>query len=510
MKNNWKTLAIIALLSSFVTLAAYNFLGFNKQDVIFNESSPTPTPTGRLAALTGPQGAPGDFTYAAEATTPAVVHIKTTMTRTVRQQQIPDIFRDFFGDEFGRGGNGGAPQRQRGQASGSGVIISQDGYIVTNNHVVQGADEVEVILTDKRSFKAKVIGTDPLTDLAVIQVNAKNLPSITLGDSDALKLGEWVLAVGYPLDLESTVTAGIVSAKSRRIGILDQNIDRNDAKPDSPVEAFIQTDAAINPGNSGGALVNLRGELVGINSAIASATGYYSGYGFAVPVSLVKKVSADLVKYGNVQRGYLGIIPVELNSLRAQELGSKIGRGIYINEVVEGGASASAGLKKGDVIMKMEGQNVDSDAQMREIIGRRRPGDVIAMTVNRNGDLRDFRVELRNRNGGRDIIKKSDNISASNSAATLGSLGADFEELAATDAKRLGVDGGVRVKRIREGKMSETDIEEGFIIVKANGKVVRTVKDLQTALNTTKEGEGLMLIGMYPNSSRMYYYAVPV
>jgi serine protease Do len=348
----------------------------------------------------------------------------------------------------------------------------------------------------------------PLTDLAVIQVNAKDLPSITLGDSDALKLGEWVLAVGYPLDLESTVTAGIVSAKGRRIGILDGNVDKNDAKPDSPVEAFIQTDAAINPGNSGGALVNLRGELVGINSAIASATGYYSGYGFAVPVSLVKKVSADLVKYGNVQRGYLGIIPVELNSLRAQELGSKVGRGIYINEVVEGGASASAGLKKGDVIVKMEGQNVDSDAQMREIIGRRRPGDVIAMTVNRNGDLRDFRVELRNRNNGRDIIKKSDNVSVSTSS--LGSLGADFEELTATDAKRLGVDGGVRVKKIRDGKMSETDIEEGFIIVKANGKVVRSVKDLQTALTTTKEGEGLMLIGMYPNSSRMYYYAVPV
>ncbi|WP_128547481.1 Do family serine endopeptidase [Larkinella soli] len=508
MKSNWKILTVIALLSSFVTLAAYNFLGFNKRDVIFNESgSPASAPLGRLAALTGPQAAPGDFTYAAEAATPAVVHIKTTVTRTVRQQQIPDIFRDFFGEEFGRGGRGGAPQRQRGQASGSGVVISQDGYIVTNNHVVQDADEVEVILTDKRSFKAKVIGTDPLTDLAVIQVNAKNLPAITLGDSDALKLGEWVLAVGYPLDLESTVTAGIVSAKGRRIGILDQNVNQNDPKPDSPVEAFIQTDAAINPGNSGGALVNLRGELIGINSAIASATGYYSGYGFAVPVSLVKKVSADLLKYGNVQRGYLGIIPIELDSRRAQEVGAKVGRGIYVNEVVEGGASATAGLKKGDVIVKMEGQPLDSDAQMREIIGRRRPGDVIALTVNRNGELRDFRVELRNRNGGRDIIKRSEVTTASTS---LGSLGADFEDLSAADAKRLGVSGGVRIKRIGDGKMAETDIEEGFIILKANGKAVKTVKDLQAAMTTTKEGEGLMLIGMYPNSSRMYYYAVPV
>ena len=505
MKSNWKILVLIALFSSAITLAAYNLLGFNQRDVIFNESSPVPTGLGKLAALTGPSAAPGDFSYAAEAATPSVVHIKTVVTRTVRQQQIPDVFRDLFGDDFG--GRGGAPQRQRGQASGSGVIISQDGYIVTNNHVVQDADEVEVILTDKRSFKAKVIGTDPLTDLAVIQINAKNLPAITLGDSDALKLGEWVLAVGYPLDLESTVTAGIVSAKSRRIGILDQNVDRTDKKADTPVEAFIQTDAAINPGNSGGALVNLRGELIGINSAIASATGYYSGYGFAVPVSLVKKVSADLLKYGNVQRGYLGILPRELDSRAAQELNLKVGHGIYVQEAVAGGSAAAAGLKKGDVILKMEGQEVDSDAQMREIIGRRRPGDVLTVTVNRSGEVRDFKVELRNRNGGRDIIKREE-VTAS--SANLKTLGADFEELSATDAKRLNVAGGVRVKRVYDGKLAETDMEEGFVITKANGKNVRTVKDLQTALSSTKEGEGLMLIGMYPNSSRMYYYAVPI
>ncbi|UFH55097.1 Do family serine endopeptidase [Spirosoma sp. KNUC1025] len=506
MKSNWKLLALMALLSSAITLAAYNLLGFNNRDVIFNESSPIPTMTGRLASLPGgPTAVPGDFSTAAEAVTPMVVHIRTTMTRTVRQQQIPDIFREFFGDEFG--GQQRQPRRQQGQASGSGVIISKDGYIVTNNHVVQDADEVEVIMTDKRSFKAKVIGTDPLTDLAVIKVEANNLPAITLGDSDALKLGEWVLAVGYPLDLESTVTAGIVSAKGRRIGILDQNINKNDAKPDSPVEAFIQTDAAINPGNSGGALVNLRGELVGINSAIASATGYYSGYGFAVPVSLVKKVSADLLKYGNVQRGYIGILPIELNSTVAKEKGAKIGRGIYVESVVEKGAAEAAGLKKGDVIVKMEGQTLDSDAQMREIIGRRRPGDVVSVTVNRDGTERDFKVELRNRNGGRDVIKKSE-VTAANTA--LSSLGANFEDLSAQDAKQLGVSGGVRVKKIMDGKLAETDVEEGFIIVKANGKNVKTTKDLQTILSSVKEGEGLMLIGMYPNSSRMYYYAVPV
>ncbi len=519
MKSNWKVLALMALLSSVITLAAYNLLGFNKRDVIFNESSPTPTFTGRLAALTGNgSGTPGDFSTAAELVTPTVVHIRTTMTRTVRQQQVPDIFREFFGDEFG-GSQGGRPRRQQGQASGSGVIISKDGYIVTNNHVVQDADEVEVIMTDKRSFKAKVIGTDPLTDLAVIKVEATNLPAVILGDSDALKLGEWVLAVGYPLDLESTVTAGIVSAKSRRIGILDQDFAQRQGQQqsqgrasadkqgaDTPVEAFIQTDAAINPGNSGGALVNLRGELVGINSAIASATGYYSGYGFAVPVSLVKKVSADLLKYGNVQRGYIGILPIELNSTIAKEKGAKVGRGIYVENVVDNGAAKAAGLQKGDVIVKMEGQPLDSDAQMREIIGRRRPGDAVLVTVNRNGTERDFKVELRNRNGGRDVIKKTEVAAA---ATSLNTLGADFEELTSREAQQLGVSGGVRVKKITDGKLAETDVEEGFIIVKANGKNVKTVKDLQGIMAGAKEGEGLMLIGMYPNSSRMYYYAVP-
>ncbi|GAB4054945.1 Do family serine endopeptidase [Spirosoma litoris] len=514
MKSNWKLLALIALLSSGITLAAYSLLGFNNRDVIFNESSPAPTILGRLASMPGgPSSVPGDFSTAAEAVTPTVVHIRTTMTRTVRQQQMPDIFREFFGDEFG--GQRQQPRRQQGQASGSGVIISKDGYIVTNNHVVQDADEVEVIMTDKRSFKAKVIGTDPLTDLAVIKVEANNLPSITLGDSDALKLGEWVLAVGYPLDLESTVTAGIVSAKGRRIGILDQDYAqrqgqqgaRTEKQGDTPVEAFIQTDAAINPGNSGGALVNLRGELVGINSAIASATGYYSGYGFAVPVSLVKKVSADLLKYGNVQRGYIGILPIELNSTVAKEKGVKVGRGIYVENVVEKGAAEAAGLKKGDVIVKMEGQALDSDAQMREIIGRRRPGDAVTVTINRDGTERDVKVELRNRNGGRDIIKKTD-VTAS--ATSLSTLGAQFEDLSAQDAKQLGVSGGVRVKKIVDGKLAETDVEEGFIIVKANGKNVKSTKDLQAIMASVKEGEGLMLIGMYPNSSRMYYYAVPV
>ncbi|WP_375443795.1 Do family serine endopeptidase [uncultured Fibrella sp.] len=512
MKSNWKVLVLIALLSSAVTLGAYNLLGFNKRDVVFTESS-TGSPLSRLASLTGnaPTGAPGDFSYAAESATPTVVHIRTTMTRTVRQQQMPDIFREFFGDEFGgQGQGGGRPRREQGQASGSGVIISKDGYIVTNNHVVQDADEVEVIMTDKRSFKAKVIGTDPLTDLAVVKIEATNLPSITLGDSDGLKLGEWVLAVGYPLDLESTVTAGIVSAKGRGIGILSRNQQPQQpgAKPvDTPIESFIQTDAAINPGNSGGALVNLRGELVGINSAIASATGYYSGYGFAVPVSLVKKVTADLVKFGNVQRGYIGILPRELDSKVAQEVGAKVGRGIYVESVTENGAAKAAGIQKGDVIVKMEGQPLDSDAQMREVVGRRRPGDVLNVTINRGGTERDVKLELRNRNGGRDVIKKEELASS-----TMKALGGEFANLSDKERQALGISGGIgiRVTKILDGKLAETEIEEGFIITKANGKNVKSVKDLETIVGSVKEGEGLLLIGMYPNSSRMIYYAVPM
>jgi serine protease Do len=513
MKSNWKVFVLISLLSSAVTLMAYNLLGFNKRDVVFTESSPSAM--SRLASLTGnaPTGAPGDFSFAAESVSPTVVHIRTTMTRTVRQQQMPDIFRDFFGDEFGGGmGQGqGRPRREQGQASGSGVIISKDGYIVTNNHVVQDADEVEVVMTDKRSFKAKVIGTDPLTDLAVVKVEATNLPSITLGDSDALKLGEWVLAVGYPLDLESTVTAGIVSAKGRGIGILNRQQQQqqqrggSDKPVDTPIESFIQTDAAINPGNSGGALVNLRGELVGINSAIASATGYYSGYGFAVPVSLVKKVTADLLKFGNVQRGYIGILPIELDSKIAADRNVKVGRGIYVESVTDNGAAKAAGIEKGDVIVKMEGQPLDSDAQMREIIGRRRPGDVVNVTINRNGTEREVKLELRNRNGGRDVIKKEEMA-----VAGMKSLGAEFSPLSDRERQQMGIPGGVRVSKIMDGKLAETDIEEGFIIMKANGKNVKTVKDLEAIVGTVKEGEGLLLIGMYPNSSRMIYFAVPM
>ena len=299
MNQNWKSLALVGLISSVVTVGSVKLLGGldDSKDVIFKESE-TPSMTRFTSGGLPGGGVAADFTYAAEVSTPAVVHIKASAMRQSQQQRGMDIF-DLFGEDFGmrRGGS------QKQESSGSGVIVSPDGYIVTNNHVVEGAEELEVVMSNKRTFKAKVIGTDPSTDIAVIQIPAKDLPALAFGSSDAIKVGEWVVAVGNPFNLESTVTAGIVSAKGRGIGILNQRANGRQNNSDTPLESFIQTDAVVNPGNSGGALVNLKGELVGINTAIASPTGSYAGYAFAVPSSLVKKVSSDIIKFGGVQRG---------------------------------------------------------------------------------------------------------------------------------------------------------------------------------------------------------------
>ena len=317
MKNQLKSYVVIALLSSGITLGAFQLFNLGSKNTLGEVPSAF---TNTVSSINAP-GNPGEFTYAAEKSTPSVVHIKTKMEQKSRQQfssPFDDLFGGF-GDPFGGGGGGGgrrqAPQQQ--EASGSGVIISADGYIVTNNHVVAEASEISVILNDKREFKAKVISTDPSSDLAVIQIKASDLPFLTFGDSDALRVGEWVLAVGNPFNLESTVTAGIVSAKGRQ-NIIDREGDIN------PLESFIQTDAAVNPGNSGGALVNLKGELIGINTAIYSRTGQFAGYSFAVPVSIVKKVSGDLIKYGNVQRGFLGVNILEVNSKLVDEKDLKV------------------------------------------------------------------------------------------------------------------------------------------------------------------------------------------
>ena len=475
MKTNWKALVLVGLLSSATTLAGFKLLGSDSErDVIIKE-----TPSESLARFTSsgaPAGSPGDFVYAAEASTPTVVHIKSTMTRTSRgsQADIPDIFRDFFGDDFGGGSRG--PQSS--EASGSGVIISADGYIVTNNHVVEGAQELEVTLSNKSKLRAKVVGTDPSTDIAVIKVESKNLPAVTFGNSDAVKVGEWVVAVGNPFNLESTVTAGIISAKGRGLGIIGQSQNRRygNAKPtaatvgDSPLESFIQTDAVVNPGNSGGALVNLKGELIGINTAIASPTGSFAGYAFAVPSSIVKKVSTDLIKFGNVQRGYLGISLDELDSRKAEEYGVKVNDGVYVRDFTENSAAKAGGITKGDVIVKVDGLNAHSIPELQQSIGLHKPGDKVVVTVNRNGVEKDLNVTLRNRTGGSDVIKRDE------SAAVMTTLGAQFGNLTDQEKQRL-----TRYK-VDGGKLARTGVEEGFIITKVNGKPVKSVKELEASL----------------------------
>src|SRR5580693_8332994 len=397
-------------------------------------------------------GGPADFTDAASAAIPATVHIKTKTVRTV-SNNLPkrNPFSDLFGidpDDFFGNGNGMRSLPE--MASGSGVIISNDGYIVTNNHVVDGADEVTVTLSNHKSFKAKVVGADPSSDLAVVKVDAQNLPFLLYGNSDDVKVGQWVLAVGYPLTLETTVTAGIVSAKGR-------TLDINRRQSQSPVESFIQTDAAVNPGNSGGPLINTDGQLVGINSAIASPTGSYAGYSFTIPVNIVKKVVSDLMKFGTPQRAFLGISYPrdDMSDDQKKENGIKDGEGVYVLEVTADGAAAHAGIQKGDVITKLNGVPVTTGAEMVGQIATFSPGDKINVTYRREGKESTIPIVLRNNAGTTAVIRSS----------VLDKLGADLQTLTKKDATSLDLKGGVVVKNVTEGGlMDKSRIQEGFII----------------------------------------------
>jgi len=495
MSQQWKQLALVGLISGGVSVGALELLHQSNQDVILKEA-----PTASLAKLTsagGPAGVPGDFTYAADVSMPAVVHITSTIkTRgeSAQQLQIPEAFREFFGDRAPNMPQGG-PQKQ--QASGSGVIISPDGYIVTNNHVVEGAEELEVVLNNKHTYKAKVIGTDPSTDLAVIQISAKNLPALSFGNSDAAKIGEWVVAVGNPFNLESTVTTGIISAKGRGLGIIGQKQQNEFSGParksDSPLESFIQTDAVVNPGNSGGALVNLKGELVGINTAIASPTGSYAGYSFAVPSNLVKKVAGDLIKYGNVQRGYLGIMLDELDSKKADEYGVKETEGVYVKSFSPNSAAKEAGLKPGDVILKVDGNNVNAVPQLQELIGRKQPGESVKLTVSREGTVKEFSVNLRNRDGGSQLLKPDA------AEVVLNDLGVQLNDLSPrekTVLKANGVEGGAKIGAIEAGKLARAGVQEGFIITKLNGKTIHSVQEFKNAIEG-KKGTRVQIEGIY-------------
>lgn len=437
-----------------------------------------------------------NFVYAAETATPAVVHIRSNYSASTASQQpnrhpLEEMFPDLFEE--------GAPAPRRGGmipqgASGSGVILSADGYIVTNNHVIDRADKVEVTLSDNRSYTAEVVGVDPTTDIALLKVDAKDLPYIGWGNSESVKVGEWVLAVGNPMDLTSTVTAGIVSAKGRSIGILGRgsNIQGN---VNTAVESFIQTDAAVNPGNSGGALVNLKGELIGINTAIASPTGSYSGYSFAVPATLVSKIVRDLKEFGAVQRALLGVQIQDVNAQLAKEKDLKVNRGVFINNVSAESAAADAGLKVGDVVVEINNRPINTVAQLQEIVATNRPGDKVKVSYYRDGKLRTSEAVLKNGMGTTNMIAKSN---------TLELGGSVLANLSDAEKSKLKISKGVKVQKLGAGKLRDAKVREGFIITSIDHKPVESVDDAARILSG-KRNEGTLLEGVYPNGEKAYY-----
>ncbi|HEY0245326.1 MAG TPA: Do family serine endopeptidase [Mucilaginibacter sp.] len=447
-----------------------------------------------------------DFTQAAAAVTPAVVYIRTTYSAQSQGNDEQDQLQRMFGDMFGQR----MPRQQGPQmASGSGVIISPDGYIVTNNHVVEKADKIEITTNDHRVFKAKVIGTDPNTDLALVKIEGSNLPIVKLGNSDDARVGEWVLAVGNPFNLTSTVTAGIVSAKGRGINIIGANDDDENQNPFGParrtqpaprkaIESFIQTDAAINPGNSGGALVNTKGELIGINSAIASHTGSYEGYGFAIPINLAKKILNDIQKYGAVKRGLVGVQFQELNPDAAEALHIDKTSGLYVSDVVEGGGAAEAGIKKGDIIVKVGGVPAYQSSDLEEPVGRLQPGDKINLTVLRDGVDKNFTVTLK-----ADVPAVRRAATVSKSAEELyNRLGASFTPLTPGQKAKFHVNGGVLVTQVRNGGMFDSfDVPVGSIITDINKQAINSVADIDKAITNLKNGN-VIITGYYPDGTR--------
>ncbi len=411
-----------------------------------------------------------------------------------------DIFEYFFGyRDYNQ-----VPQPQTGY--GSGVIISADGYIVTNNHVIDGADEISVTLNDRRNYLAKVIGSDPSTDIALIKIEEKGLNFISFGNSDELKIGEWVLAVGNPLNLTSTVTAGIVSAKGRDIGILRSNnqnrIQQGKSYSNLSIESFIQTDAAVNPGNSGGALVNTRGELVGINTAIISSSGAYSGYSFAVPVSIVKKVVTDIKEYGSVQRAMLGVTINDITPELSKEKKIEVTEGVYIAAVGDRSGAMDAGIKEGDIVIAIDGEKVARAAELQEKVSRHRPGDRVGLTVLRDKKELNFDVTLRNLQGNTAIVKE----------AGVDVLGAAFKELDANEKRQLNISYGIQVSGLTDGKLKEAGVRKGFIILKVNDKRVESVGNFENIVRDVQKNAGfgeaaLFIVGIYP-SGKVAYYAV--
>lgn len=446
---------------------------------------------------------PVDLTYAAEKALPSVVHILSTKNSKVQTVEVEsDPFSDFFSDPFGFFGNpngGGGKQKRsvrtpKQQGSGSGVIISSDGYIVTNNHVVADADELTVTLNDNKEYSARIIGTDKASDLALIKIDGKNFPAITIANSEDIKVGEWVLAVGNPFNLTNTVTAGIVSAKARS---LYQN----------GVESFIQTDAAINPGNSGGALVNTRGELIGINAMLYSQTGSFSGYGFAIPTSIMNKVVADLKQYGTVQRALIGIQGQDVKNYvdakkdKGEDVDLGTMEGIYVGKVTEESAAEEAGLKEGDVIVAIDGKEVSKMAELQEVLAKKRPGDKVTVTYLRDKKKATKTVTLKNEKGNTQVVKKAD----------LDVLGGNFRSVTDAQKQQLNIGYGLEVLKVNSGKLKNAGITKGFIIQRVNDNAVKTIDDLQNIVKeaSTSKDPVLYIQGVYPTGKKAYF-AVPL
>jgi Do/DeqQ family serine protease len=496
MKKFWNyAVPAMSLVSLVFAVAAFS----NTHAATHSQNVPTTSIAQMVPSV--PAGQPVDLTYAAEHALPSVVHIKFVQNSRVQNVQVQvdpfeEFFMDPFGGFFGRGQreNGGSRQRQvqtpRRTGAGSGVIISSDGYIVTNNHVVEGADELTVTLSDNREFSARIVGTDRTTDLALIKIEGRNLPAIEIANSDEVRVGEWVLAIGNPMGLNNTVTAGIISAKARTLGA-------------NGVESFIQTDAAINAGNSGGALVNTNGQLVGINAMLYSQTGTNIGYGFAIPTTMMNKVVEDLKEYGVVQRAMIGIsgrdvrTQIDMEKEEGNEPDYGTTEGIYVNEVVENSAAHESGIVEGDIIIEVDGQRVTKFGDLSGIIAQKRPGDRISITYLHNKHRHTKNITLRNEQGNTEVVRNAD----------LDELGADFREVSDELKQRLEIDYGLEIIRVKNGKIKDAGIQRGFIIQRVNDVPMHTIVDLQNIVSETSTSSEPVLIikGISPTGRRGYY-----
>ena len=492
-------LLVASVIGSGLTIGVFLLTGLNHQNsTAFITRDPVAVHNAVYAVKENGKLVPLDFTGVSKEVMNSVVHITST-----RKVQAPSgeydnsPFGDMFGDQFFKFFYGEPPARQQKPqsynqvGSGSGVIISKNGYIVTNNHVIDGANDIEVTLYDNDTYKAKVIGADPSTDVALLQIKADNLQPMALGNSDNVEVGEWVMAIGNPFNLNSTVTAGIISAKGRDINIIDDK---------SAIEAFIQTDAAINPGNSGGALLDLNGDLIGINTAIASPTGSYAGYGFAIPANIVSKVVQDFLKYGRVERAYLGIMIRDINSDLMKKENLKVSEGAYVDSITANSAAGEAGIKPGDVVTKVDNTPILHSSELLEQIGRHRPGDEVNVTVNRDGKELQYDVTLANQKGATKLLAKQ-------KQDILDILGATLEPVDPKTAEKLDIDGGVQITELHSGLLkNQTNISKGFIITGINHKEVKSIDDVRKALKDS-EGGGVLLQGIYENYPGELFFA---